>query len=232
MEDATAQSFVLQADEIVKEFYSPVALSILKGVSLTARKGESIAIVGKSGIGKSTLLHILGTLERPTSGRICILGKSVSPSSACQLRREHIGFIFQAFHLFEETSVLGNVLMPAKIARQATHQKSSAYQRALLLLDEVGLKERADFPAKLLSGGEKQRTALARAFMNDPDLILADEPTGNLDQSHSQQINDLLLSATSKRDKTLIVVTHDQELAARCNRVYHLQDGQLTKEGF
>lgn len=220
---------VLEAQDLTKKFSAPSSLSVLKGVSLIARRSETLAVVGKSGVGKSTLLHILGSLEKPTSGTLRICGQKVSASSEAELRRNHIGFIFQGFHLFEDYTVIDNVLMAARIARKQTHKKSAAYQRALLLLDEVGLLPRAHFPAKLLSGGEKQRTALARALINDPDIIFADEPTGNLDRVHSEQINQLLLSTASAQGKTLIVVTHDEKLASACDITYHLSDGHLTR---
>ena len=219
---------VLEAQDITKEFTAPTSFSVLKGISLVARRSETIAVVGKSGVGKSTLLHILGSLEKPTSGDLRICGQKVSASSEATLRRNHVGFIFQGFHLFEDYTVIDNVLMSARIARKQTHKKSKAYQRALMLIDEVGLLSRAHFPAKLLSGGEKQRTALARALMNDPDIIFADEPTGNLDRVHSEQINHLLLSTASSQGKTLIVVTHDEKLASACDITYHLSDGHLT----
>lgn len=219
---------VLEAQNLVKEFTAPTHFSVLKGVSLVARRSETIAIVGKSGVGKSTLLHILGSLEAPTSGELRICGKTVCASNEAPIRRDYIGFIFQAFHLFDDYSVIDNVLMPARIARKQTHKKSEAYQRALMLIDEVGLLSRAHFPSKLLSGGEKQRCSLARALMNNPDIIFADEPTGNLDRVHSEQINQLLLSTASAQGKTLIVVTHDEKLAGGCDITYHLSDGYLT----
>ena len=222
------QEIVLEAQDLSKEFTSPTTVTVLKSVSLIARRSDSIAIVGKSGVGKSTLLHILGTLEKPTKGTLRICGNKITNSSSASVRSRHIGFIFQAFHLFEDYSVIDNVLMPAKIARKPTHKKSPAYQRALMLLDEVSLLPRAHFSAKLLSGGEKQRTALARALINDPDIIFADEPTGNLDHINSEQINRLLLSTAAKEGKTLIVVTHDESLAAECSMTYLLHDGKIT----
>ncbi len=221
------ETVVLSAQGIEKEFVHPSPFTVLKGISLTARAKESIAIVGKSGSGKSTLLHILGTLERASKGELTLLGQKVCTLNSARLRKEHIGFVFQAFHLFEESSVMENLLIPAKIARKSTHKKGDAYQRALMLLDEVGLLSRLHYPAKLLSGGEKQRVAIARALINKPDILFADEPTGNLDRKQSEQIHNLLLSLSAKEGKTLVIVTHDVNLASQCTRTYHLQDGIL-----
>ncbi len=217
----------LSAHNIHKTFESPEPITILKGINLTVPKGQAIAIMGKSGEGKSTLLHILGTLEKPTSGELTICGNSTQTTSLPALRNTHIGFVFQSCHLLEEDTLLENVLMPAKIARKPTHKGSQAYSRALELLEDVGLTSRAHFLSKVLSGGEKQRGALARALCNDPEIILADEPTGNLDQAHSTAIHTLLIELTKQRGKSLIVVTHDKELAALCDQVYILKSGML-----
>jgi lipoprotein-releasing system ATP-binding protein len=219
---------ILRAKKISKSFKSPIDVTILKNISLEINAGETVAIMGKSGEGKTTLLHILGTLESPTEGSLEICGMAASSSNWNYLRNQKIGFIFQAYNLLEDYTVLENILMPAKIAHQDTQPGSPAHQRALELLAEVGLTHRADFPAKLLSGGEKQRAAIARAFLNDPALILADEPSGNLDHAHSTIIYNLLLGAAQKRGKALIVVTHDRELAALCKKTYSLMDGVLT----
>ncbi len=219
---------LLKASDIHKSFAQPAPLHVLRGLSLEVSAGERIAIMGKSGEGKSTLLHILGSLEKPTSGQLEICGKPFTEIGLSTLRSEEIGFVFQAFNLLEEYSTLENVLMPAKIARKSVSKGSPAYVRALSLLDWVGLRERSHFPAKLLSGGEKQRAAIARALMNDPALILADEPSGNLDSATSQAIYDLLLSCPENNEKALIVVTHDQDLAAQCDRILILKDGILS----
>lgn len=211
---------ILKAIDIYKRFNNPSTVDVLRGISLEAGAGETIAITGKSGEGKSTLLHILGTLEKPTEGEILICGKH--PSNLPEVRNHHIGFIFQTFNLLDDYTVLENVLMPAKIGRRPLN-----VEKALGLLEEVGLSKRAHFPAKLLSGGEKQRAAIARALCNDPDLILADEPSGNLDRTHSLAIHELLIGSTKKRNKALIIVTHDQELASLCDRTYLLMDGKL-----
>ncbi|MBS0604089.1 MAG: ABC transporter ATP-binding protein [Verrucomicrobia bacterium] len=219
---------ILKAHQISKRFSAPSPVVVLKEIDFEISRGESIAIVGKSGEGKSTLLHILGTLEKPCSGTLEICGQDIRTASLPQLRNRHIGFIFQSYNLLEDYTVLDNVLMPAKIARAEIRPGSPVHQRALLLLETVGLKERTLFPAKLLSGGEKQRAAIARALCNDPDLILADEPSGNLDNSHSQEVHALLLRLAKDFNKALIVVTHDKELSSLCDKTLLLKDGNLS----
>lgn len=218
---------LLVAKNIRKTFFTPSPISILRGIDLSLSEGESVAITGKSGEGKSTLLHILGTLEPPTDGELILCGQSIHSTSLPLLRNRFIGFVFQGFHLLEEMTVLDNVLMPAKIGRRATTPGSSAYERAKTLIEQVSLTPRTDFLVKHLSGGEKQRVALARALLNDPPLILADEPSGNLDRAHSQIIHQLLLELTCRQGKTLIVVTHDRELASLCHQQYSLKEGLL-----
>ncbi len=220
---------ILEAEGIEKSFYDPALVSILSGIDLTLHSGESIAIMGPSGEGKSTLLHILGTLEDPSRGRLQIQGKEVTPGNLAAFRNDHIGFIFQAFHLLEDYTALENVLMPARIARRASSPGSLAYQHAEGLLGEVGLHDRMHYSTKLLSGGEKQRVAIARALCNNPEIILADEPSGNLDHASSQAIHELLFRCCTEHGKGLIVVTHDQHLAAQCDKVYWLQEGKLKE---
>ncbi len=219
---------VLKAQNLSKKYKTPLDVTILEGISLEVFPGETIAITGKSGEGKTTLLHLLGTLEEPTTGTVEICGEIATAQKSPLLRNSHIGFVFQAYHLLEECTVLENVLMPARIGKENIKPGSSAYQRALDLLDEVGLSHRALFPAKLLSGGEKQRAAIARALINNPSIILADEPSGNLDHAHSQAIYTLLLNEAQKRNKALVVVTHDLILASQCQKTYSLQDGRLS----
>lgn len=226
MEDLK-KSIILQAKGIQKSFYNPKKVSILKGVDLEVKQGETVAIMGRSGEGKSTLLQILGTLEVPCSGNLEIAGQRISYFNKSQIRNTHLAFIFQSFHLLEDYTALENVLMPARIARKSVSKGSQAYVQGIELLEHVGLKERANFHTKLLSGGEKQRVAIARALCNNPDLILADEPSGNLDRQTARQIHELLLGFARDRNKTLIVVTHDQELAHLCDKIYCLGDGTL-----
>ena len=218
---------ILKATSITKKFKGPQDVTVLDGISLEVHPSDTIAIVGKSGEGKTTLLHILGTLDAPTSGTVEVCGEIATPQKSPLLRNSHIGFVFQAYHLLEECTVLENVLMPARIGKLDIRPGSPAYLRALELLQEVGLSERAHFPAKLLSGGEKQRVAIARALINNPSIILADEPSGNLDHAHSAVIYDLLLTEARSRNKALVVVTHDLTLASQCKKTYSLQDGKL-----
>lgn len=216
-------SAILKATHIKKSYQGPQSVDILKGIDLAINAEESVAIVGKSGEGKSTLLHVLSTLETASSGSLEIAGLDVKKSDLPLLRSRHIGFIFQQAHLLEDHSVLDNVLMPARLAKKGYTQ-----QRALHLIETVGLSHRLHFPAKLLSGGEKQRVAIARALMNQPSVIFADEPSGNLDFSHSQLIQQLLLTSVKEEKKSLILVTHDMQFAKLCDRVFMLKDGILT----
>lgn len=219
---------LLVATKIQKCFLDPEKVEILKGVDFTLVEGESAAIMGSSGEGKSTLLHILGTLEKATSGTLEILGEKVS--NVALVRGCYLGFIFQNYNLMEDYTVLQNILMPALIQKQSIQPGSLAYLRALQLLENVGLLERKNFSTKLLSGGEKQRTAIARSLILDPPILLADEPSGNLDHANSLAIHDLLIDSCKKLGKGLIVVTHDMSLASRCNHIYTLSDGYLSKE--
>ncbi len=221
---------ILTAKKISKTFTHPLTVEVLKSVSLNVFPGESVAIMGASGEGKSTLLQILGTLEAPTSGDLIIAGKSVSSHPPPLLRNQHIGFVFQGFNLLDDYTVLQNILMPALIAGESIHKNGAAYQRACSLLEKVGLTHRAEFATKLLSGGEKQRAALARALCNDPEILLADEPSGNLDHKTSSRIHELLLHSVKELNKSLIVVTHDKALAELCDRKLILCDGHLLKE--
>lgn len=221
--------YLLRALELNKSFYSPTKVSILKEINLSVKGGESIAIIGRSGEGKSTLLQILGTLEEPCSGQLFINGQSVSPSNRAFIRNTAIGFVFQSFHLLEDYTALENVLMPARIGRQSIANGSALKKRGLELLDQVGLADRAHFHTKLLSGGEKQRVALARAMCNNPPLILADEPSGNLDCQTAELIHQILLNFAKDKSKALIMVTHNQELANLCSRRLELKNHALIE---
>ncbi|MBS0622084.1 MAG: ABC transporter ATP-binding protein [Verrucomicrobia bacterium] len=213
---------ILEARGISKRFMYPQEVEVLKDIDLTVYPGETIAIVGASGEGKSTLLHILSTLEKASGGTLIIDGQKVTSRRAPQIRNQTLGFIFQNFFLLEEETALDNVLMPARIGRLPLNK---AY--ALDLLDQVGLKNRASFPAKLLSGGEKQRVCIARALCNNPPLIFADEPSGSLDHKTSESIHHLLIDKLKGEGRALIAVTHDPSLAALCDRTLTLQSGQL-----
>lgn len=221
---------LLVAKEVGKKFIKPVPTLLFENINMEIFPEESVAIVGKSGEGKTTLLHILGTLEDATSGTLHIAGKSVNAFNKTEIRNRSIGFVFQGFHLLEDYTLLENVLMPAKIARMATHRGSDAYNRAHELIDKVGLTHRYNHMTKLLSGGEKQRGALARALCNNPDLILADEPSGNLDQANSRLIHQLLINLAKEEKKAVLIVTHDPELASLCSRRLLLKERQLTEK--
>jgi lipoprotein-releasing system ATP-binding protein len=219
---------ILIAEHLKKSFFDPKRLDVLSDVSLTLSAGESIAICGRSGEGKTTLLHILGTLETPDSGTLSIANTKVNSRNAYQLRQQCIGFIFQSFNLLEDFSTLDNVLMPARIARLPIDANSAAYQNAIDNLREVDLLNRAETPAKLLSGGERQRVAIARALCNNPALILADEPSGNLDHANAQRIGELMMRCVNAKKKSLILVTHDADLSSLCDRRYILKEGMLS----
>lgn len=218
---------VLSARGIQKHFYQEAKLEVLKDVSLEVGKSETIAIVGVSGCGKSTLLYILATLEKPTSGTLELLGIPIEKHCESYIRNHLMGFIFQSGNLLEEYSLLDNLLIKAKIARKAVHKQSESYQKAISLLEKVGLSSRMNFLVKYLSGGEKQRAAIARALMNDPEIILADEPTGNLDVQSAKNIQELLINCCKEFQKSLIVVTHDTEFANLCDRTLKLHVGKL-----
>lgn len=221
------RSPLLQAHDLDKAFFQPDRVEILKGISLQVNGGESVAIIGRSGEGKSTLLQILGTLEDPCRGSLVIDGEVVSASNRASIRNHKIGFVFQSFHLLEDYTAFENVILPARIARKPIHKGSESHRRALHLLEEVGLADRAHFHTKLLSGGEKQRVALARAMCNDPCLILADEPSGNLDRQTAGMIHEMLIKFSRLPDKALVLVTHDPELAALCSHRYELRNKQI-----
>lgn len=220
---------LLKARSLRKTFYHPKEIHILNGVNLDVEGGTSVAIMGRSGQGKSTLLQILGTLDDPCEGSLEIAGTAVSRYNKSNIRNKLLAFVFQSFHLLDDYTALENVLMPARIGRENIGRGSAAYQHGLNLLDKVGLKPRADFHAKFLSGGEKQRVAIARALCNDPSIILADEPSGNLDQDTSAIIHQLLLDFSKQAGKALIVVTHNQVLANECSVRFTLDTGHLFR---
>jgi ABC-type lipoprotein export system ATPase subunit len=203
-------------------------LEVLRGIDLTVQRGEFLALRGASGAGKSTLLHLLGGLDLPNQGEILFDGVNLLtlPARAlARLRNSRVGFIFQAYHLLPELSAIENVMLPTRMARLSL---AGAEARARELLDRVGLGQRAGHRPYELSGGEQQRVAIARSLVNRPDLILADEPTGNLDSHTGGEIIQLLHDLLAERQATLVIATHDAKIAARAPRVLELADGQLT----
>ena len=221
-----SSNYLLKAKSLCKSYYQPLLIELLRSIDLTVLGGESVAIVGRSGEGKSTLLQILGTLEDPCSGSLEIAGTLVCSSNKSFIRNQLIGFVFQSFHLLEDYTALENVLMPAKIARCKIDKQTLEY--GLSLLEKVKLADRAHFSTKLLSGGEKQRVALARAFCNRPKIIFADEPSGNLDSHTAELIHQLLLEFVEEK-KALVLVTHDWNLANLCTHQFELKQAQLTR---
>lgn len=202
-------------------------LNVLKGITLHIDKGEIVSIVGPSGAGKTTLLQIIGTLDKADSGEICIDGKEISRMSKKQLsdfRNTHIGFVFQFHQLLPEFTALENIMIPAYIAGKS---RSEAKKRAMELLDFMGLTDRATHKPNELSGGEKQRVAVARALVNNPAVILADEPSGSLDSKNKAELHQLFFDLRDKFGQTFVIVTHDEELASITDRTIHLRDGVI-----
>ena len=200
-------------------------LEVLKGVNLQVKKGEIVAIIGKSGAGKTTLLQIIGTLDRPTQGQVIIDGTDVFAMKDKELaafRNQHIGFIFQFHQLLPEFTALENVCIPAMIAREKENEYKA---RATQLLTDLGLGDRLHHKPNALSGGEKQRVAAARALMMHPDIILADEPTGSLDTQNKKELSELLLKLRKEYGQTILLVTHDKELAGIADRIIEIKDG-------
>lgn len=219
--------FVLEAKDIYKSFNEGKNnVDVIKGLSLAIEHGEFVSIVGSSGSGKSTLLHILGGLDLPTQGSILLNGKRFDQLGEAErgfLRNEHLGFVYQFHHLLPEFTALENVAMPLMLRKNATFKE--AKQRAEYLLERVGLSNRLTHQPGELSGGERQRVALARALVTRPQLMLADEPTGNLDRNTATSIFELLADLRKEFNMAMLVVTHDEQLAKQADRVLHMQDG-------
>jgi len=216
---------ILEATDIRKRYGN---LEVLKGVSLSVKKGEIVSLVGPSGAGKSTLLHIMGTLDKPDGGKITIEGKEVAMQNEKALsafRNKSIGFIFQFHHLLPEFTALENVCIPAFIGGVS---KKQATQKATELLDLLKLSHRINHKPAELSGGEQQRVAVARALINNPALIMADEPSGNLDTNNARDLHKLFFELRDRLNQTFVIVTHNEELANMADRTVHMKDGQIS----
>lgn len=215
---------MLKAEQITKRYDS---LQVLKGVDITVSKGEIVSIVGSSGAGKSTLLHILGTLDSADSGTITLNNQQIGLLKGKKLaafRNQHIGFVFQFHHLLPEFTALENVSIPGWVA--GTRKKEVA-ERATALLTRLGLEDRLHNKPQQLSGGEQQRVAVARALINQPDIVFADEPTGNLDSTNAAALHELFVQLQKEFQQTFLIVTHNEELAAMSDRVLHMKDGRI-----
>ncbi len=221
---------ILEAKNIKKRYGSASAgyLEVLKGVTVSFTEGEVVAVVGQSGAGKSTLVHMLGLLDRPTEGEVLFGGNDVtrySDEQISKVRNTSIGFVFQFHHLLPEFTALENILMPSYIAGNSG---PAFTEKAQSLLSDVGLADRASHRPAELSGGEQQRIAVARSLMNDPKIVFADEPSGNLDSDNADRLHDLLFSLREKHRRTFVIVTHNKELAARADRIITLQNGLIV----
>jgi len=223
------ETIFLSARALVKTYtMGKRSLEVLRGVDLTVARGEFLALRGSSGAGKSTLLHLIGGLDSPNAGEIFFKNQNLakfSEGELTQFRNRRVGFVFQAYHLLPELTALENVCLPARMARTSTAQTE---KRGRELLSRVGLKDRTDHKPSELSGGEQQRVAIARALINEPELLLADEPTGNLDSKTGGEIIELLKNLCAEKQMTLVIATHDAKVAARAQRVIELEDGRIA----
>jgi lipoprotein-releasing system ATP-binding protein len=224
---------LVEARELTKNYEEGGNIArVLKGVDLQVSRGELVALLGPSGSGKSTLLNILGTLMRPTDGSLKVLGESLIGADdliLTEFRNRHIGFVFQAHLLLPDFTALENVVFPAAARHGRERREDKA--RARELLDRVGLSDRRDYLASQLSGGQKQRVAVARSLMNAPELVLADEPTGNLDRESADRVMELLTDINSSDGTGFLISTHDEKIAARCRRQVHMVDGRIADSG-
>ena len=222
---------VLKCDNVSKSYKDgQLNVNVLNQLRLEVLEGQSVSIIGSSGSGKSTLMHILGGLDKPTSGSVVLMRQDLSQLGQKQLgllRNQYLGFVYQFHHLLPEFSALENVMMPLLIGKM---KKAEAEQRAVEMLEKAGLKKRIQHRPSELSGGERQRAAIARALVTRPKCLLADEPTGNLDRKNAQNVLDMMLDLKSELNTSLIVVTHDDELAVRFERVMLMHDGRLEEQ--
>ncbi len=222
---------ILTATEIEREFVTgDSVLPVLTGLSIAMQSGEITAVTGASGVGKSTLLHILGGLDRPDRGEVRIKGVLLNDQSQkelARLRNDKVGFVFQFHYLMDDFSALENVMMPMILAGRKMAEAST---KAEQLLEQVGLIDRATHRPRQLSGGEQQRVAVARALANDPEIVLADEPSGNLDTATGQKLHDLLFHLNAENNVTFLIATHNRELAARCDRRLEMADGKIREQ--
>lgn len=225
------QNVVLGVDSVTKSYgKGDHAFTALHNLSLDIKQGESVAIIGKSGSGKSTLMHIMALLDAPTRGSIAIDGtvaKKLKTKQVNKLRNKSFGFVFQQFFLNANATVLENVILPLKIAGIGVKERN---HRGLEVLRQMEIEDKAQNKANNLSGGQKQRVVIARALVNNPKIIFADEPTGNLDSVTGKHIEDILFNLNKEKGITLIIVTHDEDLANRCNRKIYIKDGHIVKE--
>lgn len=223
---------IIQTRELQKEFgHDGVRVTALKGINLAVTRGEFIALMGPSGSGKSTLLHLIAAMDRPSGGEILVLGhdlRSLNDSQIARWRNEHIGFVFQSFNLIPVLTAMENVELPLKLTRL---NKKDRTEHAMTALKLVGLEDRVDHLPKQLSGGQEQRVAIARAIVTDPDLILADEPTGNLDAASAQEVLTLLARLNKEFNKTVLLVTHDPHAAHFASKIRYLEKAELLPEG-
>ena len=221
---------ILTASNLVKYFYEPEKFQVLKDISFEVKRGEFLALVGKSGSGKSTLLYVLSTMDTDYEGKLSINGDALtgqSQNALAAFRNQHIGFVFQFHYLLPEFTVLENVMIPALKMRRLSRQEIET--KAYGHLSTLGLQDQALKLASKLSGGQQQRVAIARALINDPSIIMGDEPTGNLDSKNSQLVFDIFRDIVAAGHQTIIAVTHDEDFAANCDRVLELSDGHLLK---
>lgn len=222
---------ILKGHQISKSYNDGASkVHVLKGIDLSIEKGDRVAIIGPSGSGKSTLLHLLGGLDKPTSGDVSINAVSwqkISEKQRCQLRNQHLGFVYQFHHLLPEFTALENVTIPLLLSGM---EVKKAEQQASDMLEKVGLKPRLEHKPAQLSGGERQRVAIARALVHQPHCVLADEPTGNLDQTTAAKVFDLMLDLNRQMNTALVIVTHDLQIAQRMDRVLVLHEGSLCNQ--